>query len=205
MPAAMQGPDGLLVWLIVPVKPLEEGKSRLAPALDAAARAALSRRWLNALLATAQASARFAGIGVVSRDPAVLALATTYGATAIQEAGDDLNSALEQARRVAVQAGAEALLVLPSDLPLVTAEDLTTLVTLAATGAGMVIAPSHDGGTNALLLRPPNAIPYAFGDESFERHRALAAAAGLPCRVVHSPTLAWDVDSPEDLLVTGAS
>lgn len=200
----MHRPSGLAVWLIIPVKPLAEGKSRLAPALDAAARAALSRRWLNSLLATAQTSACFARIAVVSRDPEVLALVAAQGATAIPETGDDLNSALEQARRVAVEAGAEALLVLPADLPLLTNEDLTTLVTLAAAGEGVVIAPSHDGGTNAMLLRPPDAIPYAFGDGSFERHCALAAAAGLPCRVVRSATLAWDVDSPEDLLVMGA-
>lgn len=204
MPAAMQRPAGLGVWLIIPVKPLNEGKSRLAPALDTATRAALSRRWLSSLLATAQTSGCFAHIAVVSRDPEVLSLVAGQGAMAIPETGNDLNSALEQARRVAVEAGAEALLVLPADLPLLTQEDLTTLVTLAAAGDGVVIAPSHDGGTNAMLLRPPDAIPYAFGDGSFERHRALAQAAGLPCRVVRSATLAWDVDSPEDLLVTGA-
>jgi 2-phospho-L-lactate guanylyltransferase len=191
--------------LIVPVKPLDEGKSRLASALDAETRAALSRRWLSTLLSTAQASRCFTQIGVISRDPAVLALAAAQGATPIQETDQDLNRALEQARRYTVEAGAEALLVLPSDLPLVTTRDLATLVALAATGEGVVISPSHDGGTNALLLRPPTAIPYAFGEGSFDRHCALAAAAGLPCRVVHSATLAWDIDSPEDLLVAGES
>jgi 2-phospho-L-lactate guanylyltransferase len=189
----------LRTWLVVPVKPLEEGKSRLAPALDVVARAALSRRWLDGLLATARANTRLAEVVVISRDPAVLALAAAAGATPLVEYGQELNHALEEARRYALAAGAQALLVLPSDLPLLTAGDLDGLLDLAQMGDGVVIAPSHDGGTNALLLRPPAAIPYTFGEESFARHCALAAAAQLDCRVYRSETLAWDVDTPEDL------
>jgi 2-phospho-L-lactate guanylyltransferase len=143
-----------------------------------------------------------AGVAVISRDPAVRALAAAQGAQPLVERGYDLNAALEQARAAVVAAGAAAVLVLPADLPLLTAEDLAGLCAQAQLGDGVVIAPSHDGGTNALLLRPPLALPYAFGVDSFARHCALAAAAGLPCRVYRSPTLAWDVDTPEDLLVT---
>jgi 2-phospho-L-lactate guanylyltransferase len=88
---------------------------------------------------------------------------------------------------------------------LLTAEDLDELFKLVPTGNGMVIAPSHDGGTNALLLRPPQAIAYAFGEDSFARHRAMAAAAELACHTYHSSTLALDIDHPEDLLATKGS
>lgn len=195
----------LTIWLVVPVKPLDEGKSRLAAALSLEERAALSRRWLLGVLRTAQTSGCFARRAVISRDAAVLALAAAQGAVPIRETGETLNAALEQARREECVAGADALLVLPSDLPLLTVGDLHALVALAAAGAGMVIAPSHDGGTNALLLRPPQAIPYAFGEGSYARHTALAAAAGLPCYTYRSDTLAWDVDHPEDLRVEALS
>jgi 2-phospho-L-lactate guanylyltransferase len=76
---------------------------------------------------------------------------------------------------------------------------LDALYELARAGEGVIIAPSHDGGTNALLLRPPHAIGFAFGEGSFARHCAMAAAAGLPCHVYESATLALDVDHPEDL------
>lgn len=190
----------LAIWLVVPVKPLGEGKSRLAT-LSAEERAALSRRWLTRVLETARASACFAGQAVISRDPDVLALAAARGAIPIREVGDDLNAALEQARQQPWIATADALLVLPSDLPLITVDDLQALCALAAAGDGVVIAPSHDGGTNALLLRPPQAIRYAFGEGSYARHCGLAAAAHLPCHTYRSETLAWDVDYPEDLLV----
>lgn len=189
------------LWLIVPVKPFGEGKSRLAHAASTELRAELSQRWLTHILTTAQAWGRFAGIAVVSRDPAVLALADTLGALAVAESGDDLNVALRQAMEVVAAVAAEGVLMLPSDLPLLTAEDLQELYELAEEGECVSIAPSYDGGTNALLLRPPHAIPFSFGEQSFARHLALAAAAGLPCHVYHSSTLALDIDRPEDLLL----
>ncbi|MXX27279.1 MAG: 2-phospho-L-lactate guanylyltransferase, partial [Caldilineaceae bacterium SB0668_bin_21] len=55
-----------------------------------------------------------------------------------------------------------------------------------------------DGGTNALMLQPPQAIPFAFGRDSFLRHQRLAAQAGIPVHVVESDSLLFDIDLPED-------
>ncbi|MCX6040749.1 MAG: hypothetical protein NTV69_06415, partial [Caldilinea sp.] len=85
------------LWLIVPVKPFNEGKSRLSRALQPAQRAELSARLLAQTLSTAQHSARFDQIVVVSRDPAVLAAARTAAALGLPEAGTELNPALAQA------------------------------------------------------------------------------------------------------------
>jgi 2-phospho-L-lactate guanylyltransferase len=194
-------PAAFALWLIVPVKPFGEGKSRLAALLSSDLRAELSQRWLTHVLTTAVAWGRFAGMAVVSRDAAVLAVASELGALPVAESGDDLNAALAQAREVVIAAGAQAVLALPSDLPLLTGADLDSLHALALTGDSIVIAPSRDGGTNALLMRPPQAIAYAFGLASADRHRALATEAGVPCRLYHSPTLALDIDRPEDLLL----
>lgn len=193
------------LWLIVPVKPFGEGKSRLASVLSLGLRAELSQRWLTHVLTTAKAWGRFAGIGVISRDPVVLALASALGALPIAEMGDDLNAALTQASATVLAVGAEGILALPSDLPLLSVADLEGLYDLAHAGEGVCIAPSHDGGTNALLLRPPQAIAYAFGEDSFARHLASAATAELPTHIYRSPSLALDVDRPEDLLLADHS
>lgn len=198
----MTQPNALpTLWIVIPVKPFREGKSRLAAALDGDERAVLSRRWFTHVLTSVRAWGRAAGVLVISRDPGVLALGRDLGAQSVTERGDALNPALEQARAVVLDAGGEALLVLPSDLPLLALDDLDELYDLMLEGPGVVLAPSHDGGTNALLLRPPQALPFAFGEASFARHTALAAVADLPCRVYHSVTLALDIDYPEDLLV----
>ncbi|MEE9198477.1 MAG: 2-phospho-L-lactate guanylyltransferase, partial [Dehalococcoidia bacterium] len=60
-------------------------------------------------------------------------------------------------------------------------------------------APSNDGGTNALLTMPPGVIPSRFGPDSLALHIQEAEARGVPYRVLHLPSLAVDIDSPEDL------
>lgn len=186
------------LWLVVPVKPLDEGKSRLTTVLATGERAGLMRHLLQHVLANAVATNRFTDILVISRDPQVWALAHLAGAGVIHEQGFDLNQALDQARRYVLQQDADALLVLPADLPLITAADIHELHRLGEMQSGVVIAPSRDGGTSALLLRPPHAIPFAFGPDSFRRHCTLAAEHGQPCQVYQSPTLAFDVDLPDD-------
>jgi 2-phospho-L-lactate guanylyltransferase len=186
------------LWLIVPVKPLFEGKSRLASVLSPAERATLMRHLVRYVLDRAQQTGHFSELLVVSRDPEVWALAHLAGAGALREEGHDLNLALEQARGWAVRQQADAILVLPADLPLITRQDINQLVTMAQRQPGVLIAPSQGGGTSALLLRPPDAIPFCFGPESFRLHCQQAQLAGNPLTIYRSDTLAFDVDVPED-------
>jgi 2-phospho-L-lactate guanylyltransferase (CobY/MobA/RfbA family) len=69
----------------------------------------------------------------------------------------------------------------------------------ALPGRGVALAASRDGGTCALLRVPRDVIPAGFGRESASRHRELAARAGVPCVDLELPSLAIDVDEPEDL------
>lgn len=192
------------LWLIIPVKPFGEGKSRLAASLTAAQRAQLSQRLLARALATAQETQRFTGRLVVSRGGAVREFAAAMGAAVLAEAGVGLNAALDQARTAAVAAGADAILVLPADLPQVTAADLHRLVDTRRGKAGVVIAPSRDGGTNALLLWPPDVLDFDFGPDSFRRHCSQAERKGLAVAVIDTPSLAFDLDRPEDMVRVAA-
>jgi 2-phospho-L-lactate guanylyltransferase len=64
----------------------------------------------------------------------------------------------------------------------------------------VALAPDRHGtGTNALFVRPPGLLTYAFGPDSFQRHLAQAQAAGAATRVCRLEGLALDVDQPEDL------
>jgi 2-phospho-L-lactate guanylyltransferase len=188
------------LWLLVPVKPLDEGKSRLAGMLSPAMRGELVQQWLGHVLACASACSFLAGSIVISRDGQVHNIARAAGAFPLAESGYDLNLALDQARRAAMARQADAILVLPADLPLLRVADIEQLYRLAADGPSVVIAPGRNGGTNALLLRPPLAIDFAFGVGSFQRHSELATAQAFPCLVYDSPTLAFDVDVVEDLV-----
>lgn len=112
---------------------------------------------------------------------------------------DRLNIALRQGAEQAAYQGADALLVLPADLPTVTAADVTALAHAGQDSPCVVIAPSEDNGTNALLLHPMDAIEFAFGVDSFSRHQEQAVQQNIPFNVIHSSTLAFDVDRPADL------
>src|SRR5260221_6174378 len=188
------------IWAIVPVKPFLRSKSRLSGVLTPEERAGLSREFLgHALDVLAQLPAITQTL-VVSRDPAALALAHSRRARTVTEAGaPDLNVALRRARQVAVASRAQGVLVLPTDLPFLTAEDVDQLIAAAGDGPQVVIAPDRrDDGTNALYVSPPGLLAYAFGEHSFGKHLDLARAAGAHVRVCRLPGLALDVDGPED-------
>jgi 2-phospho-L-lactate guanylyltransferase len=184
------------VVALVPAKSLSSAKSRLAPALDPAQRADMSLDLLRSVLVALQATASVSQVAVLSPDERALALARERGATPLEERQGSLNRALYLGRAWAIGAQADGLLVVLSDLPLARAEDLAALI---QADAQVAIAPSKDGGTNALLLRPPDAIPFRFGRASARRHRLEAERRGLPIAVVHRDTLAFDVDTPDDL------
>lgn len=182
---------------IVPVKRLDAAKSRLAATLPPDERAALVVDMLRAVLAALAASALVAERVVVSPDPTALAIARAASATALWQPDDGLNAALELAR--AATSPMAMLLALPADLPLLTASDVAALAGEACS-ATVVIAPDGAAdGTNALLLAPGAPLPFAFGPGSFRRHLAAAAAASLTTRVVSTPGLALDLDTPADL------
>lgn len=111
------------------------------------------------------------------------------------------NRALEAARLVAIERwNPAALLVLAADLPGLTADDVAAMIALGAADGTVVVAPDRwEIGTNGLLLRPAAAIPFRFGAESFQQHRAEAAERGLQLQLYRASGTAIDVDEPEDL------
>ncbi len=187
------------VFAVVPVKDLAGTKSRLAPILNPGARAGLTLYMMGRVVR----ALKEAGVGdvcVVSPDPVVLGEAASRGAVPLVQRSVGLNPALEEGRARALTGGASALLVLPADLPLLDGEDVGAVLEAAGDGPGLVLAP--DGarsGTNALLLRPPDALPFLFGPESFEAHLGAARARGLEVRVCERSHLAFDLDTAGDL------
>jgi|SRR5579859_1310532 len=190
----------MAIWAIVPVKPFLRSKSRLASVLTPQERAGLSREFLGHALDVLSQVPAITQTLVISRDPAALALAHSRQARTVTESGaPDLNSALQRATQVVVASRAQGVLILPTDLPFLTAEDVGQLIAGGGEGPLVAIAPDrHDDGTNALFTSPPGLLNYAFGEHSFGKHLALAQAAGARVRVCRLPGIALDVDGPED-------
>jgi len=93
------------------------------------------------------------------------------------------------------------VLVVPVDIPLVTPAALDQLIAEAGSLPGISLAPSRDGGTNALLVQPPLAIPFRFGPDSLGLHRSAARQRHLPIRIIQGGGMELDIDTCDDLLV----
>lgn len=190
------------IWAIVPVKPFNRSKSRLSSVLSPKQREALSRQMMEQTLKTLKLVDEISGIMVVSRDQAALALARhQYNAQTLQESGNpELNEALTRATQMVVATlNARSVLVIASDVPLLTADDVRGLIA-QSDSIGVVIAPDRrKDGTNAMLVRPPSLIPYRFGIGSFQKHIDETRETGIEPKFFESPTLALDIDVPADL------
>jgi 2-phospho-L-lactate guanylyltransferase len=189
------------IWAVIPARPLEEGKSRLAAILPPAERLRLNETFFRQTLDVVAGVVGPARTLAVSRSAALLRIAQSMGVGAFAEQEPyGLNEALGQAAQAVRAQGAEGILTISCDLPFLVPDDLRALIAAAEEGAGMVIAGDRDGsGTNALVLSPVGAIAYRYGAQSFAIHQAAAGEAKLTTRTIQRIGLAFDVDTPADL------
>ena len=185
--------------IVVPHRGLAAAKTRLAGRLSADERAALARRLLERVLRVVRDAER-GDVLVISPDAGLSELTDAAGARLVVQRGLGLNAGAEEARRLALAEGVALVAVLHGDLPRLGADDVRSLVDAVPAPRGVVIAPDQTlAGTNALAMRPADAIPFRFGPGSFEAHLAAARAAAAPPAVVERPGLAFDLDTPADL------
>lgn len=190
----------MTTFAVIPVKRLDEAKSRLSPALTENERRHFCLKMLEDVLGALNSTAGVYRTVVVSLDQNVLQLAESRGASSIKETRLGLNSAVQEGVNWCIQREASSTLILPSDIPLVTPRDLRDLLSLREKAA-MVISSSRDGGgTNALLLTPPNVISTYYGIGSFQRHIEEATKLRLKFLVSGSPRIALDIDTMKDLV-----
>ncbi|MBN2388606.1 MAG: 2-phospho-L-lactate guanylyltransferase [Anaerolineales bacterium] len=195
----------MTIWAIVPVKPLRRGKSRLAGMLSEDQRTRLNRHLLERTLTALNEVPEIDHTLVVSRDPAALALTREMGGrTVLEDGAPQFNTALQRATIVAKAHGAHAVLILPADLPLIDPPDVRTLLGHGKKPPVVVIASDRrKDGTNALFVNPVGLFEYGYGVGSFERHCERARQAGARLEILDLPTLALDLDLPEDLEYLG--
>jgi 2-phospho-L-lactate guanylyltransferase len=184
---------------LVPVKRLAAGKSRLAAALGRETTEALTLAMLGDVIDAIHASQRADRVVVVTPDPDVGEAARALRAEARVADDPGLNAALDAAAG-ALADPAGALLVVLGDVAGATGADLARLFEALERepGPAAVLAPARDGGTAALLRRPPAAIPACFGEGSAKAHRAAAERGGVRFLELPLPSLAIDLDRSDD-------
>lgn len=186
-------------WVVVLIKDFDSAKQRLGPVMDLESRRAFAA-------GNAEKAVRAAAAGrclVVAGSAEAADFARRLGADVLVEPRQEgQNVAAARGIKHAVKAGARSVLILSSDLPLVTRDVVAEMLAMADRIQGRVVvaAPATArGGTNALYLRPPQAVRLHFGTNSLARFRDDAARSGVHFAVHSSEALALDVDEPSDL------
>jgi 2-phospho-L-lactate guanylyltransferase len=189
---------------ILPVKSFGAAKQRLAGALGAGSRQALAQAMFSDVLASLRRVSGLDGIAVVTADRVAESAALGERVHVLrdtEEAGQS-NAALIGIR-YALEAGFGRVLLVPGDTPLLDPAEVADL--LERSPAAAIVPDRHGTGTNALLLSPPDVLEPSFGPESLARHTSAARAACVAYSVERVPTLALDVDTPEDLAALAAA
>ncbi len=187
---------------ILPVKRFAHAKRRLEAALAAGARRALAEAMFSDVLTALRRVEAIDAIVVVTADPGAQRIAEGYGARAVEDAAESgQDHAVLLGVAAARELGAAQALCLAGDCPALDPAALGALLgkPRTATRWAAIVADRHGTGTNGLLLCPPDAFEPRYGPDSFARHAELAEAAGVSLEVAELPSLALDVDTPDDL------
>ncbi|WFU71489.1 2-phospho-L-lactate guanylyltransferase [Bradyrhizobium sp. CB2312] len=187
-------------WLVIPAKSFSCAKQRLSPLLTPSERALLARSMLADVLSSACGVIKLNHIVVVTNAEDVAQEAARLGTVVIDDGGADGTNAAVAAGLAAVEShGDELVLVLPSDVPAILSEDVSTLLQAAEANAVVIVPAPRDGGTNAVAFTLARALQPCFGPDSFARHIAAADRLGIEPIVWRNARIGLDLDAPADL------
>ena len=189
-------------WALVPVKRLQGAKKRLSDKLSESERSSLAGAMLTDVLNALEEANSLDGIALVTRDEDAVAMAANRGHRVIPdpEAGG-LNEALSHAVDTLKVSGATTILVIHGDVPAVTGAEIDRLLAAEDQSPFVTLAPAlTDGGTNGMVLSPPDIIPLHYGADSAALHLGAAKQAGINTKSLELRGLGLDIDHSADLL-----
>ncbi len=183
---------------VIPMKPLIDGKSRLAGVFTDEQRGDL----VIGMLTTVIDAVKGAGVDsfiIVGGDERVAKVGEETGGKWIQDPGTDLNDTLKTVFAQILNSGQSALF-LAGDLPFLKSADVYSLIRTSGNQKNIALAPAKkDGGTNGILVPPGIEFEPQMGQRSFAKHLAQAAAAEKSVAIETSDGLGCDLDTTDDL------
>ncbi|MEM7541249.1 MAG: 2-phospho-L-lactate guanylyltransferase [Pseudomonadota bacterium] len=188
------------MWVVIPVKRFAEAKTRLSGVLSDAERESFAQVMLNDVLSAIAQSQRVRGVMAISQEVRAKFAIERLGGLFIPETSSGLSNALMQARTVLKERGIDEMLMIPGDVPLVSAAEIDRIVEQHARAPAVTIVPDREeSGTNALAVSPADLMPFSFGLQSLGKHTQSARDAGVEPHVLRLPGIGLDIDNPLDL------
>ncbi|MGE5445049.1 MAG: 2-phospho-L-lactate guanylyltransferase [Ignavibacteriales bacterium] len=188
-------------FALIPVKDLSKAKERLSLIFSQPERTALAYAMLEDVLRAMKGSRLLDRLFVVTSDENATELAKSLGVEIIKETKQEGESAsVDYASKICKNMGAQTVLVIPGDAPLITHEDVDFILEKEKSYPSIILVPARDEmGTNAILRKPSDVIPSRFGYDSLRKHINEARQGNIPYEVYNLPRVALDIDEPEDL------
>ncbi|WP_417622371.1 2-phospho-L-lactate guanylyltransferase [Parasphingorhabdus sp.] len=171
--------------VLVPIKQGRDGKSRLGPMMGGEARSDLAERMAAHVLGVLQECFDLSQITILApRRP------EGWEGGWTQDEARGLNAELTAWRGKQEN---RAILIIHADLPLLSAEDVQSIIEAAEDGAAMATDRAGQG-TNALAIADGRPFTFSFGADS----RALHCQQYPEMPVVRRDGLMADLDTPDD-------
>ena len=190
--------DNLHTTAVVPVKGLSIANGRLDGLLSAEERKRLAEALFLDLIVKLPRARTIDDVLIVTADDSIARQARWFGHKVLVQGGDEGHSeAASAGARAAMADGADRVVMLPVDCPMMDTDEIDGHVGRSPRTA--LIVPDHHGtGTNALVLTPPDVFVPAFGPDSCARHVSRARASGISFALEVLESIAIDLDTPQD-------
>lgn len=186
---------------MVTAKRFTAAKQRMSGAVPEERRLALVEAMLGDVLEAVTGARQVDMTVVITGEPAAASIASGFGAEVIHDPDDaGHNGAAQLGIDRAREVGADVVVLLPGDCPLLEPREIDSLVTGLPEPFLTVVPDRHGTGTNSLAMRPPGVIDPSFGEGSCERHLEIARRAGIPHATEKIEGLALDLDTPADIV-----
>ncbi len=184
--------------VLLPVKDFSNAKQRLAPVLDAPARAGLARAMFTDVLNALSRTHGPQRVIVFTASDEVMHMTRPFGFEVVIEKSVDGHSAAVNQMVSEYLPTSSRLLAIASDLPRLAPSEID--FALDAASDPVTLIPSSDWtGTNGVVFIAPARISMEYGEGSFRRHLSKATAAGHRADVLDLPGIGFDLDTPQDL------
>ena len=189
------------MWAVIPVKQISQAKQRLSPFLSTEERRDFFSAMLEDVLSIMVKIDFFKKIILATNCPHAISIAGRHGITHFETGPDDgLNQAAGETVNHLLENGIRDMFLIPADIPLITEEEINSILKAHPSAPSLTIIPSRDKfGSNCILLSPPSRMNLKFGPNSYFRHLEIAQTNGLKVNPMEFPGFGLDIDEPKDL------
>lgn len=187
---------------VIPMKSLHSAKSRLSNILTAQQRKNLAMYLLDATIKELKKSNFISEIIIVSNDKALKQYSCINNLKFIKDSDEGVNQAVILADKYCIDKGINANIVIPQDLPFISAKEIDKICTISNKyHKCIIICPSKRfDGTNVLFRKPPDVIKTHYDNNSYMNHLKEAYKFKIPIESLDIVKLRFDLDTKEDLL-----